>query len=60
MEHLAAEVGKEATILLEQAVTSVEQGEGQGEVFVMTLGGRIIKYDNSQVAKSVKIVEKLG
>ena len=47
MEHLAAEVGKEATILLEQAVTSVEQGEGQGEVFIMTLGGRIIKYDNS-------------
>ena len=46
VEHLAAEVGKEATILLEQAVTSVEQGEGQGEVFVMTLGGRIIKYDN--------------
>ena len=44
IQHLAAEVGEQARILLGQPVTKVEQRPGQrGQVIVRTAGGRNIK-----------------
>ena len=44
IQHLAAEVGEQARILLRQPVTKVEQRPGKrGQVIVRTAGGRNIK-----------------